>query len=60
MEQTQFIFKALELISSFLDILETAGDNTIQYTKEFKQYLEDGTMPRFVRYFNMEYPNRNE
>ena len=45
---------------SFLDILETAEDNTIQYTKEFKQYLEDGTMPRFVRYFNMEYPNHNE
>lgn len=46
---------------SFLDILETAGDNTtIQYTKEFKQYLEDGTMPRFVRYLNMEHPNYNE
>ena len=45
---------------SFLDILKTTEDNTIQYTKEFKQYLEDGTMPRFVRYFNMEYPNHNE
>lgn len=45
---------------SFLDILEIAEDNTIQYTKEFKQYLEDGTMPRFIRYFNMEYPNHNE
>lgn len=41
---------------SFLDILETAEDNTIQYTKEFKQYLEDGTMPRFVRYLKMEIP----
>lgn len=46
---------------SFLDILETnKKNNTIQYTKEFKQYLEDGTMPRFVRYFNMEYPKHNE
>ena len=42
---------------SFSDILETADDNTtIQYTREFKQYLEDGTMPRFVRYLNMEIP----
>lgn len=43
---------------SFLDILETnKEDNTIQYTKEFKQYLEDGTMPRFVRFLNMNHPN---
>ena len=43
---------------SFLDILETnEEDNTIQYTKEFKQYLEDGTMPRFVRFFNMNHPD---
>jgi hypothetical protein len=43
---------------SFLDILETnEEENTIQYTKEFKQYLEDGTMPRFVRFFNMNHPN---
>lgn len=41
-----------------LDILETnEKDNTIQYTKEFKQYLEDGTMPRFVRYLKMNHPN---
>ena len=43
---------------SFLDILETnEEDNTIQYTKEFKQYLEDGTMPRFVRFFNINHPD---
>ena len=42
---------------SFLDILEiNEEDNTIQYTKDFKQYLEDGTMPRFVRFLNMNHP----
>lgn len=46
---------------SFLDILETADNNTtIQYTKEFKQYLKNGTMPRFVRYLNMRHPNYDE